>query len=452
MADDPPPDEPPPPVDPTDDLPLAEGSEPEPGYVLVRWRGKGTYGQVWEGKGPGGVPVALKFVRLDEPAGPVELEALELTKEIRNAHLLPVFAYWQRGCWLIIAMELADCSLLDRLQQVVAHGQRGIPAEDLLEYMHEAAKGLDFLNNYHHPSGGSGGVGIQHKDVKPHNLLLVGGTVKVADFGLAQLLETTIGPDRGGLTVAYASPEVLDLRVSRWSDQFSLAVTYCELRSGRRPFAGTPSQVVTAITLKEPDLTMLPEAERPAVARALNKNPRERWPSCREFVKALRGDIPPPPPPPQPWWRRLLAALPMLILALAVSLLSAVATYWLLKTLLPPRTADRGQMGRPHTAHTGRARAGMPVGIGAAWRDQARAAGPSPGTALDRYQGTLMTTTRRRPLKSRYALMTAAVWLCKSRWYQRVVTSSGTITATSRPGWQRCRSVTTSLSGPYSLR
>src|SRR5262249_61480343 len=65
----------------------------------------------------------------------------------------------------------------------------------------------------------------------------------------------------------------------------------------------------------------------------------------------------------------------------------------------------------------------------------------------ERYQGTLITTTRRKPLKSRYALMMAAVWLCSRKWYQRVETSSGTSTATSRPGWARCRSVTTWISG-----
>ena len=49
-----------------------------------------------------------------------------------------------------------------------------------------------------------------------------------------------------------------------------------------------------------PDLTMLPDAERPAVARALAKDPHDRWPSCREFVEALATGGPTTPYPRQP--------------------------------------------------------------------------------------------------------------------------------------------------------
>jgi len=65
-------------------------------------------------------------------------------------------------------------------------------------------------------------------------------------------------------------------------------VSWCQLRGGRLPFEGEPVQVVAGHLYRPPDLTMLPEVERPAVARALSKQPDERWPSCRGFVEALR--------------------------------------------------------------------------------------------------------------------------------------------------------------------
>ncbi|MCI0460597.1 MAG: SUMF1/EgtB/PvdO family nonheme iron enzyme, partial [Gemmataceae bacterium] len=146
--------------------------------------------------------------------------------------------------------------------------------------------------------------GVQHRDIKPQNLLLVGGGVKVADFGLAKLLEQTVATASGGMTPAYASPEQVNDQVSRWSDQYSLAVTYCHLRGGRLPFAGNLAALVAGHLMSAPDLEMLPAGERPAVARALAKNPQERWPNCAAFVEALdtarTRSVPAPRPVPVP--------------------------------------------------------------------------------------------------------------------------------------------------------
>ena len=86
----------------------------------------------------------------------------------------------------------------------------------------------------------------------------------------------------------YVAPEVLEGRVSQRTDQYSLAVTYFQLRTGRLPFAGdSVNQVLYAHVHRPPDLSGLPEEERAVVARALAKRPEDRWPSCREFVRRL---------------------------------------------------------------------------------------------------------------------------------------------------------------------
>jgi formylglycine-generating enzyme required for sulfatase activity len=129
----------------------------------------------------------------------------------------------------------------------------------------------------------------------------VGGSVKVADFGLAKLLEHSRATATGAMTPAYAAPEFLNKEVSAHSDQYSLAASYCQLRGGRLPFTGDTSQILTGHLLHPPDLTMLPEAERPAVAKALAKKPEDRWPSCRAFAQAVavadpdEGDTSPKP-------------------------------------------------------------------------------------------------------------------------------------------------------------
>ena len=75
------------------------------------------------------------------------------------------------------------------------------------------------------------------------------------------------------MTPSYVAPEVLEGYVTDTSDQYSLAVTYCEMRGGRLPFTGGANQVIYAHLHKEPDLSALPAEERPVVARALAKDP-----------------------------------------------------------------------------------------------------------------------------------------------------------------------------------
>jgi serine/threonine-protein kinase len=315
---------------------LAPGQRPVPEYELVArlGAGVGTYGVVWKAVGPGDFPLALKFMRLEGRAGDFELRALEVMKTARHAHLLPVFGTWQRGDELIIAMELADGNLLDRLRQAQADGHPGIPRDELLGYLREAAEVLDFLHGYRAPgAGGAEAAGVLHKDVKPQNLLLAGGTVKVGDSGLARLLKDYTDHGSRLTCFRYNAPEFLAGRPTPRSDQYSLAMTYCQLRGGRLPFE--PSSLwdlVTGNVSRPPDLSMMPEAERPAVARALAKKPEDRWPSCREFVKALQAvNRPEPrwraaavPGPPRPWWLLLLVVVLGALAVLGLTLLAAL--------------------------------------------------------------------------------------------------------------------------------
>ena len=57
--------------------------------------------------------------------------------------------------------------------------------------MDELARAVDFLNEPRHPAGDGSLVGVQHRDIKPHNIFLVGGSVRLADFGLAKVLEAS---------------------------------------------------------------------------------------------------------------------------------------------------------------------------------------------------------------------------------------------------------------------
>jgi serine/threonine protein kinase len=270
---------------------LRPGAEPIPGYRLVEKLGEGTAAQVWKAVGPGGLELALKFVRLDGPLGPAERRAIESVKHIRHVHLLALSGIWEVGMHLVIAMELAERTLLDVFREAVGRGADGIPAPEIFEYFQEAARGIDYLNEPRHPMGGKKPQGVQHRDIKPANLLLVGGCVKVGDYGLARVMEKTLATasGTGGMTPAYAAPERFNRQTSGQSDQYSLACTYCHMRGGLLPFTGNLFELKRGHSEWEPDLSMLPERERAVVARALAKDPKDRWPNCRAFVQALRA-------------------------------------------------------------------------------------------------------------------------------------------------------------------
>ncbi|MDY3553559.1 tubulin-like doman-containing protein [Gemmata sp. JC717] len=270
------------------------------GYRLIERLGRGGFGEVWKIEAPGGLLKAAKFVfgdldAMDEDSRPAEqeLKALERVKLIRHPYILTLEQFRVIDGQLIIVMELADRNLWDRFRECRSQGLPGIPRDELLRYMEEAAEGLDLMNNHYQ---------IQHLDVKPQNLFLLFNHVKVADFGLAKVLEGVRATVTGGVTPVYAAPETFEGWVSRFSDQYSLAIVFQELLTGARPFTGSNTrQLLMQHINGTPDLSALPLADRVIVGRALSKRPDDRWPTCTDLVRALKtSGLPPPPPTPTP--------------------------------------------------------------------------------------------------------------------------------------------------------
>src|SRR5437867_5386426 len=103
--------------------------------------------------------------------------------------------------------------------------------------------------------------------------------VKVADVGLVKDLEGMQASVTGGITPVYAAPETFDGWVSRFSDQYSLAIVYQELLTGQRPFNGTNvGQLIMQHLRSSPNLSALSSSDRDAVGRALSKSPDQRFP------------------------------------------------------------------------------------------------------------------------------------------------------------------------------
>lgn len=262
-----------------------------PGYVATTRLGAGGYGEVWKVDAPGGLQKAVKIIYgfLTEERATRELKSLENIKLVRHPFLLSLERIEVVDGRLMIVTELADMSLVDRFEQCRKANLPGIPREELLGYLHDAADALDYMLQTH---------SLQHLDVKPENLLLVSGRTKVADFGLVKEIADKTRSLVGAMTPTYAAPEVFEGKASRTCDQYSLAIVYQEMLTGVLPFPGrNAAQLAAQHTRNRPQLSALPAADRDVINRALSKRPQDRFPSCRELVDALRAALRAPATP-----------------------------------------------------------------------------------------------------------------------------------------------------------
>lgn len=256
------------------------------GYTLVRLIGRGGFGEVWEAEA-GDRRAALKFLQCaDAFSTPRELRSIVMLKDLSHPNLVRISEVRSQPGYLAVSMELADCSLADVLESHRNCG-RMLTTQEGCTYLSQAAAALDFLNSHQHRVNGRL-VGIQHGDIKPSNILLFGDVVKLCDFGLASTLSAPVAVQfvPAG-SPAYAAPEIFAGRLSDRSDQYSLAVAYCELRMGRPPFPKSPSRFSARLVRGEPDLTGLSSAEARVVGRALSNEPSSRWPTCGQFMSRL---------------------------------------------------------------------------------------------------------------------------------------------------------------------
>ncbi len=271
---------------------LEAGTTPVPGYRLSRPLGQGAFGSVWEAVRDDGLKVALKFLDARAHGAALIASEVRLLRGLANLdhpHIVRLYGVHAVGRFVVLIMERANGNLGDLKAAYRAETGGNIPPEHALDLLDQAAEALDFLAGLKLP-GFSGTRGLQHCDVKPSNLLLFGNTLKVGDFGLCagSGWHTHSGGWKG--TLPYAAPELYNGAAAPGTDQYALAVTFCEVVMGDRPFwkgdlAHTPP---TGMPI---DLTKLRDNEYPILARALHPYPSSRWPTCRAFLQALRKAV-----------------------------------------------------------------------------------------------------------------------------------------------------------------
>jgi eukaryotic-like serine/threonine-protein kinase len=263
-------------------------------YEIVGELGRGAMGVVYKAVDPViGRTVAVKTIRLSEEGTGLSRPEL-LTRfqtEARAAGLLThpnivvVFDAGEEDGLYYITMELVEGKSL----QALLDDGHGFPLPRTLRIMDQTCSALQFAHERN----------VIHRDIKPANLMLTADdTVKVTDFGTAKILQFgTIQQTAHVMgTPSYMSPEQVKGRaVDGRSDIFSLGVMLYEMVTGEKPF---PGQNITTVIYKIVNEDPVPPRQinpsihpgiSAVVMRALEKEPDQRYQSCREMLEDLRN-------------------------------------------------------------------------------------------------------------------------------------------------------------------
>jgi serine/threonine protein kinase len=269
---------------------LEAGRQPLPGFTLRGRIGAGSLGEVWNARDPSGRPVALKFLdcrALRPSAVAAEIRMARSVQQLQHPNFIELLGVYPSRHYLVLCMERADGNLEGLRRAYQEEAGLNIPADHALDLLDQAAAGLDFLAGLRLPGFNLSSGGLQHCRVRPGNLLLVGETVKLADFGLCAGWTTHRRRRRG--RSRYAPPELHRGQPAPGTDQYALAVTYLLLVTGERIFC-TGASAATPEALPV-DLAQVPDNELPVITRGLHTQPSARWPSCQDFIGALRQAV-----------------------------------------------------------------------------------------------------------------------------------------------------------------
>jgi serine/threonine-protein kinase len=263
-------------------------------YQIEKELGRGAMGMVYLGKDPKiGRTVAIKTMALSQEFDASEVDEVksrffreaETAGKLAHPNIVTIYDAGDEHDLAYIAMEFIKGH--DLVRYVKPDGL--MPVKNVLRLIADAADALDYAHLQN----------VVHRDIKPANLMLLTdeGKIKVTDFGVARLTDTSktkTGTVLG--TPSYMSPEQLSgKRVDGRSDLFSLGVTLYQLLTGSLPFIADSMTSLMYRIANEPHAapTSL-RADLPACAdlvldKALQKDAEMRYQRGSEMARDLRA-------------------------------------------------------------------------------------------------------------------------------------------------------------------
>lgn len=237
--------------------------------------------------------IAIKILNVQFRGHPKSLIALQReakkAQALAHPNIVTVYDFDRDGAMVYLTMEYLSGQPLSRLLH--APDFRGMPCADALRIFNGMANALSYAHER----------GFVHCDFKPANVFLTdNGQVKIIDFGIARVfrrseeeVEATVfdAGSLGGLTPAYASPEILEhLEPDPRDDIYALACITYELLTGTHPFGRLPATQARNANLRPQRPKNLPAMQWRTLRTALSFEREARTPSVAQFVQGMKGE------------------------------------------------------------------------------------------------------------------------------------------------------------------
>lgn len=280
-------------------------------YEILGTLGTGGMATVYAARlsGPMGFQksVAVK-VLLDEAAEEDEIvrmfiDEARLGARLSHPNIASVLEFGESGGRYWLAMEFVDGASLNKIIKAQGRRKKGreVPPAAVAWVGVSVLRALAYAHSIKGQDGKT--MGVVHRDVSPQNILIdLGGSVKLADFGIAtgsyRVDRTRSGVIKG--KAAYMAPEQASgQKVDSRSDLYSLGLTLVAMLSGTAPFSGQDTGEIRARAAKGLDATRIDslpcdEALKDVLRTALAANPRDRFQDAEAFAQALAEAMPDP--------------------------------------------------------------------------------------------------------------------------------------------------------------
>ena len=262
-------------------------------YQISAVLGRGSMGTVYKGFDPHiHRPVAIKTIHrellgdssaVDSIAARFRNEAKAVGR-IQHPGVVAIYDFGEDGDITFIAMEFVDGRTLDDILGV----PQMLSEANVLAVMDQLLDALSVAQ----------AQGDWHRDIKPANLIVTKtGQVKLTDFGIARLEDAHLTQVSSMIgTPAYMAPEQFTGKgIDHRSDLFACGVLLYRMLTGRRAFTGATQEVMYKILNEHPPApSVVTKGVRPAgfdaiVAKAMSKDPAERYPDAQAMRAALQG-------------------------------------------------------------------------------------------------------------------------------------------------------------------
>jgi len=267
-------------------------------YEIERELGRGAMGIVYLGRDPKiGRRVAIKTLDLAESENQdTDHEAVknrffreaEAIGRLNHPNIVTVYDVGEEDDLAFIAMDF----LTGKSLMFYTDNNNLLPVPIVYDITIQVAEALAYAHDQN----------VIHRDIKPGNIIYneKDGLVKVTDFGIARLIDTSLTSTHTILgSPSFMAPEQLKgSRVDGRADIFSLGVTFFQLLTGQFPFGGNDLATITyqIANAETPDVNQfragLPKSAGAIVYKALEKEPDQRYQTAAEMAEALRKNAP----------------------------------------------------------------------------------------------------------------------------------------------------------------